>query len=84
MTTQINGVEITEKMADVIERWYSCSISWDDTVPFYYVKSLQQIQDFFCNLLKNSEDKVEISNLITIIINIKDDFNKLIPDKNEQ
>ena len=84
MTTQINGVEITPQMAEIFEKWYNNAISWDDTVPFYYVKSLQQIQDFFCRTLRHSEDKSEISNMITVIINIKDDLERLTPQKNEQ
>ncbi|MDR2917638.1 MAG: hypothetical protein LBV74_22835 [Tannerella sp.] len=80
MKTQVNGVEITTKMADVLDKW-SSGRSYDDTVPYYYVEELGKIQDMFCRMLDNSDDQSEVLNAISIIIALKDDLRGFIPDK---
>jgi hypothetical protein len=79
MTTQINGIEITSKMASVIKTWYDAR-TYDDTMPYVYVSELGEVQDFLCSNLDKFNKSPEIIHAIQIIINIKNDFKQLVPD----
>ncbi|HCC51123.1 MAG TPA: hypothetical protein DEQ30_02965 [Porphyromonadaceae bacterium] len=81
MKTQVNGIEITPKMAEVLDRWYGNAISYDDTLPFGYVRELGEVQDLLCRMIYDVDDHPELKHAISIIINIKDDMRNLIPDK---
>jgi hypothetical protein len=82
MKTQVNGIEITPAIAEVFDKWYGDAISYDDTLPFSYVKELGEIQDFLCRMIYDVDTNPELKRAISIIINIKDDMKKLIPGKN--
>jgi hypothetical protein len=82
MKTQVNGIEITSGMAGVLDKWYGTAISYDDTLPFGYVKELGEVQDILCRMICDSDEKPEIKRAIAIIINLKDDLKMFIPDKN--
>ena len=81
MTTQVNGVEITPKIAETLRRWYDASISWSDTVPYYYVIRLGELQDFLCEMI---DDKPEIKSMITTVLCIKKDLENFIPQKERE
>ena len=83
MTTQINGIEITPKMGEVFEKWYGSAISYDDTLPFGYVRELGEIQDYLCRMIYDIKDHPELARAISIIINLKDDLRMFIPEKDE-
>ena len=80
--TQINGVEITPGMAAIFEKWYGDAISYDDTLPFGYVKELGEVQDFLCRKIECKMDK-DLATAISIIMSIKDDLRCFIPTKEE-
>jgi hypothetical protein len=83
MKTQVNGIEITSGMAEVLDKWYSTAVSYDDTLPFIYVKELGEIQDFLCRMIYDMDEKPEIKRAISIIIDLKDDMKMFIPAKDE-
>ena len=84
MKTQINGIEITPKMAAIFEKWYGDAISYDDTLPFAYVSDLGRIQDFLCRNITDSSISKDVLAAIEVIISIKDDLSLLIPDKDSE
>jgi len=87
MKTQINGVEITPQMAGVFKEWYDQSVV-ENTQPYIYTRWLSQIQDFLTRILidmdDDDEDVSKAKNCLEKTIQIKDDFEKLIPEKDEQ
>lgn len=82
MKTQVNGIEITPKMAEIFEEWYANSASWDDTVPYFHVRNLCKVQDFLCSIINDNIPDIE--NLIFTVVSIKKDLEKFIPEKDEQ
>ena len=87
MITQINGIEITPNMAEVLNEWYSDKIV-ENTQPSIYFEWLSEIQDYLTRDLTDTgynEKKFPILiECLDTIIQIKDDFKKLIPEKDEQ
>ena len=86
MKAQINGIEITPNIIEVLESWYNCHPD-DEVQPIVYTKWLSKIQDFLTRIwvdkFDNSDDISILKDCVNCIITIKDDFQKLIPDKNE-
>jgi hypothetical protein len=82
MKTQVNGIEITPKMAAVLKRWYNNTVSREDTAPFYYVEELGAIQDFFCRMIHEENKFAEIKQALFTIMDLKDDLRAFIPDNN--
>jgi len=83
MKTQINGIEITPGMAELLEEWFE---EGEESTPSLFVKHLNSIQDLLCRVLidHNLVKEVDVKDCIASLICIKDDFKRLIPDDNEQ
>ena len=77
MTTQVNGVEITPQITEVLTRWYGNAISREDSRPFYYVKELSILQDFLCRMVYEVDEYSEFRQMISTVTNLKDDFQEL-------
>jgi hypothetical protein len=84
MKTQVNGIEITPAIAEVLEKWYGDANSYDETLPFEYVKELSSIQDFLCRMIYDVDVHPELKRAISVIMSIKDDMGMFIPDKNDK
>jgi hypothetical protein len=83
MKTQVNGIEITPAIAGVLDKWYDNATSYENTLFFSYIMDLGEIQDFLCRMICDVDvDDPELKHAISVIINIKDDMKKLIPDRN--
>lgn len=87
MKTQINGVEITPKIAEVFESWYNSDLI-EYTYPYECVVWLSELQDYITRIFieKNSDDKDMdiLKSCICTIVSIKDEFKKLIPERKEE
>jgi len=78
MKTQINGIEITPEMAELLEEWFEED---RESSPSIFVKYLNSIQDLLCRVLidHNLVKEADVKDCISSIICIKDNFNRLIP-----
>jgi hypothetical protein len=83
MKTQVNGIEITPKMATVLDNWYGHATSYDDTLPFIYVRELGEVQDILCSMIYSIDEMPELKHAIASVINLKNDLKMLIPEKTE-
>ena len=81
MKTLINGVEITPKMAGILEKWYGTAISYDDTLPYGYVRELNEVQDFLCTMIEEIESIPRLKKAIATISCIKNDLKCFIPER---
>jgi hypothetical protein len=85
MKTIVNGVVITEEMAEVLKKWYNPSLS--ETEPSLYVRGLGNIQDYLIRVwIDIDSDEVatlEFKECMSWLLMIKDDLQKFII-KNEK
>ncbi len=83
MKTEINGVEITPEMAEVLKSWYDYSPDFEISTPERYEKQLAKVQDCLTRILLNLEDvsKNTLESCLSGVICIKDDLGKFIPKK---
>jgi len=85
MKTKVEGIEITPKLIEVLEFWYSAEII-ENTQPYIYVQWLSKIQDYLTRVwvdMSNSDDDIpKLKEYTSMIIQIKDDLIDLIPDRN--
>lgn len=82
MKTQINGVEITPRLAEVLRKWYETP---NDSQPESYVRWINKIQDYLMRVwVDKPDDDDEISELkecVNALMIIKDDLIDFIPEK---
>ena len=88
MKTTVNGVEITPRIAEVLNKWYDDPLV-EDMEPFLYVKWLSNIQDYLTRVWVGKDDDEpdipELKNCVNCLIQIKDDLKQFIPkSSNEQ
>jgi len=87
MKIQVNGVEITPNMAKILNKWYP-SKHIDDAYPYLYSKWLSKIQDYLTRNLvdmgDNDENLPVVKECLNMTIVMKDDFDILIPIKDQQ
>jgi hypothetical protein len=82
MKTMIEGGEIMPQIAEIMQKWFIFNLNIENSYPESYVRDLGEIQDYFCRQLDEpSESLQQIKSMLLIIIAIKDDFKKLIPQK---
>jgi hypothetical protein len=74
MKTTVNGVEITDAMAEVLKRWYDYNEKIDISTPERYVGWLGDVQDFLCNLLDEDDYEEESKSLISKVMVLKNDL----------
>jgi len=81
MKTQINGVEITPKMAEVFKEWFDYRNAVD-TYPVMYVEWMCDIQDLLTRFWINRDDVADsdVKKCMDRIFRLKADFKKLIPE----
>jgi hypothetical protein len=86
MKTTVNGIEITSKMAAVLQDWYDDG-RIEDMKPCVYVEWLCGVQDYLTRIWvdrnDDAEDIPELKDCIHGLIQIKDDLKKFIPEKKE-
>ena len=87
MITQVNGVEITPRIATILKKWYDCNMI-ENSHPYWYENILSRIQDYLTRILvSDAPDKIIDEKLlkeyIGEIIYMKDDFQELIPEAKE-
>jgi len=86
MKTQVNGIEITPKMAEVFGEWYNQN-SIENAQPCIYVRWLSKIQDYLTRNLIDMDDDDDhipvVKDCLSMTVQIKDDFERLIPEKDE-
>ena len=86
MKMQINGVEITPKMAEVIGEWYNQD-TIENTQPYIYARWLSKVQDYLTRNLIDMDDDDDnlpvVKECLNMTVTIKDDFDRLIPARNE-
>jgi hypothetical protein len=83
MKTRVNGIEITPGMATILDNWYGYATSYEETLPFIYVKELGEVQDILCSMIYSIDEMPELKHAIASVINLKNDLKMLIPDKDE-
>ena len=87
MTTKVNGVEITHCIAEVLAKWYAHEMI-EDTQPAIYSRWLLKIQDYLTRIWVDMEDDDDdiprLKECTNMLLQIKDDFERLIPDKNSE
>jgi hypothetical protein len=81
MKTQINGIEITPRMAEVFDKWYGNAVSYDDTLPYGYVKNLNELQDMLCGMIYEIDNIPNLKHTISLVVNLKNDLKMFIPEK---
>ena len=84
MTTQVNGVEITPKMAEVLKKWYDCRYV-SDAYPYLFREWLLEVYIYLTRLLIDSDDDAKDIPLLKqyagYILCIKDDIENFIPEE---
>jgi hypothetical protein len=74
MKTTVNGVEITDAMAEVLNRWYDYNEDIDISLPERYVGWLGDVQDFLCDLLDEDYYESISKSLIAKVMVLKNDL----------
>jgi hypothetical protein len=86
MKTIVNGVEITQKITDVLTQWYDTTESDPETRPEIYVRWLSDVQDSLTRILLDlcKVDQKQIEKCVGRIIYIKDELQCFIPESANQ
>jgi hypothetical protein len=88
MKTSVNGVEITPKMAKVLESWYEGCTSIENTYPYYFVEHISLIQDYLTDLWLDTEDDdpnvPKLKSYLNTLMFLKSQLKMFIPEPEDE